>query len=43
MRHLYARLETKEGEEFYRLAKQRDGAGKDVQHAGAHPAPQKGC
>ena len=31
---LYARLETKKGEkEFYRLAKQRDRAGKDVQHA----------
>ena len=30
---LYARLETKEGEkEFYRLARQRDRAGKDVQH-----------
>ena len=30
---LYARLETKEGEkELYRLAKQRDRAGKDVQH-----------
>ena len=29
---LYARLETKEGEkEFYRLARQRDRAGKDVQ------------
>ena len=31
--NLYARLETKEGEkELYRLAKQRDSAGKDVQH-----------
>ena len=31
--NLYARLETKEGEkEFYRLARQRDRAGKDVQH-----------
>ena len=31
--NLYARLETKEGEkELYRLAKQRDRAGKDVQH-----------
>ena len=31
--HLYARLETKEGEkELYRLARQRDRAGKDVQH-----------
>ena len=30
---LYARLETKEGEkELYRLAMQRDRAGKDVQH-----------
>ena len=30
---LYARLETKEGEkELYRLASQRDKAGKDVQH-----------
>ena len=30
---LYARLETKEGEkELYRLARQRDGAEKDVQH-----------
>ena len=30
---LYARLETKEGEkELYRLARQRDTAGKDVQH-----------
>ena len=29
---LYARLETKEGEkELYRLARQRDRAGKDVQ------------
>ena len=29
----YARLETKEGEnELYRLARQRDRAGKDVQH-----------
>ena len=29
--YLYARLETKEGEkEFYRLARQRDRAGKDV-------------
>ena len=31
--HLYARLETKEGEkELYRLARQRDRAGKNVQH-----------
>ena len=31
--NLYARLETKEGEkEFYRLARHRDRAGKDVQH-----------
>ena len=31
--NLYARLETKEGEkELYRLARQRDKAGKDVQH-----------
>ena len=30
---LYARLETKESEkELYRLARQRDIAGKDVQH-----------
>ena len=30
---LYARLETKEGEkELYRLARQRERAGKDVQH-----------
>ena len=30
---LYARLETKEGEkELYRLARQRDKTGKDVQH-----------
>ena len=30
---LYARLETKKGEkELYRLARQRDRAGKDVQH-----------
>ena len=30
---LYARLETKEGEkDLYRLARQRDRAGKDVQH-----------
>ena len=30
---LYARLETKEGEkELYRLARQRDRSGKDVQH-----------
>ena len=30
---MYARLETKEGEkELYRLARQRDRAGKDVQH-----------
>ena len=30
---LYAILETKEGEkEFYKLARQRDRAGKDVQH-----------
>ena len=32
-KNLYARLETKEGEkELYRLARQRDRAGKDVQH-----------
>ena len=31
--NLYARLETKESKkELYRLARQRDGAGKDVQH-----------
>ena len=31
--NLYARLETKEGEKkFYRLARQRDRAGKDEQH-----------
>ena len=31
--NLYARLETKEGEkELYRLARQRNRAGKDVQH-----------
>ena len=31
--NLYERLETKEGEkELFRLARQRDGAGKDVQH-----------
>ena len=31
--NLYARLEAKEGEkEMYRLARQRDRAGKDVQH-----------
>ena len=31
--NLYVRLETKEGEkELYRLARQRDRAGKDVQH-----------
>ena len=31
--NLYARLETKEGEkELYRLARQRDRAGKEVQH-----------
>ena len=31
--NLYARLETKEDEkELYRLARQRDRAGKDVQH-----------
>ena len=31
--NMYARLETKEGEkELYRLARQRDRAGKDVQH-----------
>ena len=31
--NLYARLETKEGEkELYRLTRQRDRAGKDVQH-----------
>ena len=30
---LYARLETKEGEKkLHRLARQRDRAGKDVQH-----------
>ena len=30
---LYARLETKEGEkELYRLARQRDRVGKNVQH-----------
>ena len=30
---LYARLETKQGEkELYRLARQRDRAGKDAQH-----------
>ena len=30
---LYSRLETKEcDKELYRLARQRDGAGKDVQH-----------
>ena len=30
---VYARLETKEGEKkLYRLARQRDRAGKDVQH-----------
>ena len=30
---LYARLKTKKGEkELYRLARQRDTAGKDVQH-----------
>ena len=30
---LYARLETKEGKkELYRLARQRDRAGKDLQH-----------
>ena len=30
---LYARLETKEGEKkLYRLTRQRDRAGKDVQH-----------
>ena len=30
---LYARLETKKGEkEFYRLARQRDSIGKDIQH-----------
>ena len=33
--NLYARLETKEGEkELYRLARQRDRAGKNVQHVG---------
>ena len=32
-KNLYARLETKEGEkQLYRLARQRDRAGKDVQH-----------
>ena len=31
--NLYARLETKEGKkQLYRLARQRDRAGKDVQH-----------
>ena len=31
--NLYERLETKEGErELYRLARQRDRAGKDIQH-----------
>ena len=31
--NLYARFETKEGEKkLYRLARQRDRAGKDVQH-----------
>ena len=31
--NLYAKLKTKEGEkELYRLARQRDRAGKDVQH-----------
>ena len=31
--YLYARLQTKEGEkDLYRLARQRDRAGKDVQH-----------
>ena len=31
--NLYARLETKEGEkELYRLARQRDREGKDIQH-----------
>ena len=31
--YLYVRLDTKEGEkELYRLARQRDRAGKDVQH-----------
>ena len=31
--NLYARLEIKEGEkELYKLARQRDRAGKDVQH-----------
>ena len=31
--NLYKRLETKEGEkELYRLARQRDKAGKDVKH-----------
>ena len=31
--NLYARLETKKGEkELYRLARQRERAGKDVQH-----------
>ena len=31
--NLYARLETKEGEnELYRLSRQRDRVGKDVQH-----------
>ena len=31
--NLYARLETKKGEkELYRLARQRDSIGKDIQH-----------
>ena len=31
--NLYARLETKEGEkELYKLSRQRDRAGKDLQH-----------
>ena len=34
-KNLYARLKTKEGEkEFYKLARQRNRAGKDVQHVG---------
>ena len=30
--NLYARLETKDEKELYRLARQRNRAGKDVQH-----------
>ena len=33
---LYARLETKGEKELYRLARQRDRAGKDVQHDVQH-------